>query len=217
MRNVMRWVLAGAAACALAAASVASACDYSGYVVCKGTTQGVKDVAVWIDYADAPWDVQVTDTSGFFSGRVGGTESWYGVTLDVNGALIPEPDWYCNASGDPVFLGTYEVALPGCTPPPPPPPPPPGCVAPTGMLTGAYCPARPIGNPDKECGLLGLAPLTKDDFGQGSSTFASTGAAAVLVKSGGCYNIYANVVKGQLLVPVADSGAISHVTYCTCK
>jgi hypothetical protein len=222
MRNAVRVLLAATAACFLGAASTARPCEcsFTGKVVCPGTTQGVDLVKVYLYVDQTVWASAVTGADGSFSGVVGGPQT-LNVALDLGpagvtgtGQYVFEPPTTCTDLGTPITLPTFEVSVPGCSPPPPPPPP--GCQAPEGMRTGAYCPARPLGNPKAECSLLGLAPLDKDDGLNGQSFVATTDAAAALVKSGSCYNIYANVTKGEFLFPVPNSGGISHVTYCTC-
>lgn len=191
----------------LAGATRASATPVSGQVVCKGTDVGVSNVTVAFE-RDPDWREGATDATGSFVVLVPYVDGISNVWLDTgSGIFLYGP---VDIASQPF---TFEVEVPGCTPPPPPPPP--SCPELEELTEGPFCLSKPLGNPKRECGALGLVPVYKDDNLSGVSYPASTAADVALVKSGNCYNLVIGVAQGEpLSQPYAQS--ISHVTYCAC-
>jgi hypothetical protein len=214
MGRVKTGLLVAVAACVVGWATPARACHVSGTIVCQNdTSKGVSGVEVTLtSYVEAVGTASTTD--GTWATQVNFTNMDYVLNLDGK-------TYTCDANGDPIVVGEIQVDDPvQCgEPPPPPPPPPPACTPkmPTGVVF-PYCPARPLGNPKAECDLFGLAVLDKTDIsGGGKSILAADSAVLALVKAGGCYDVFLNVIKDQTVLTAPFSQGISHVTYCTCK
>ncbi len=202
-------LLAVAVACLLGTSTAAWACNVYGSIVCKSDSAvGVSGVDVILTQVPEGTVYSTTSSAdGTFYLHVNTANRAYDVNLD--GQV------FCDASGTPIYMDAIQVddalQCPGE------PPPPPACVPtiPTGV-TFPYCPAHPLGNPKSECSLFGLVVLDQQDTAGGSSVVASTTAALALVKAGGCYDVFLNVVADQTLLTAPFTQGISHVTYCTC-
>lgn len=206
MRKVALAFLAAAIGI-IGTASVASACDVTGKVVCTGTTIPADDVNVVLtgvlNGSEGTVYSDLTDQNGIFFMHVGGGN--FLVNLDPNLTLV------CTGPTIDLTATPFEADGPNC-------PPVNQCTptVPEGV-TFPFCPARPIGNPKAECEFFGLVVVDKTDVSNGGlSLLASTTAPLALVKAGGCYSMFQNVVKDQTLLTAPFTQGISHVTYCTC-
>lgn len=220
MRAVKTVLLAAAAASVMATSTTAWACDLYGSVVCStDASVGVSGVQVIFtsETVEGGWP-----SVPFVFDAVSGADGTFythldqaGLSYDVN---VMATDVVCNANGDPIYLDPIvvddSVQCPGT---PPPPPPPPQCVPtmPAGV-TFPYCPSRPIGNPKAECKLFGLEVLDKNDGLSGATVFATQTAPVAIVKAGGCYDVFLNVVKDVTVLEAPFSQGLSHATYCAC-
>lgn len=220
MSGAKRGFLVVAVTCLMGTSTAAWACDVFGSVVCATNPDvGVSGVQVIIGTEPYP-EVAVSTTSGAdgsFATHVDYLGMWYDVNL-----VAGTHDIYCGVdpltqSGAPIHLDPILVDdVEKCGTPPPPPPPPTCVVTPPANVTFPYCPRRPIGNPKAECGLFGLAVLDKAES-TGRSVYAAHTAPVALVKAGGCYDVFYDVVKDVTLLTAPYAQGLSHETYCVCK
>lgn len=219
MKTWKRTLLA-AAVLLLGGAGAAWACPVSGSIVCKNDPAvGVSGVNISFTLVSDPNAAAnaSSGTDGTFSTYLSWV-GWYDVNLiagspNVECAIDPK-----TGTGAPIHLDAILVDDPVKCPQPPPPPPP-GCtVTPPAGIAFPYCPARPLGTAKAECGLFNLAALGKDDLsGGGRTTTATLTAPVAIVKAGGCYQVFYDVVADETLLTAPFQQGISHVTYCTCK
>jgi hypothetical protein len=203
----------------LSAASSAWACgdwpcpSYSvvGSVVCQDTGAALPDVGVTVT-AGAVSVTDTTDGAGewSFSGSSCAAGS-YEVTLDLSSAggsasyaLGP----VAMGCADPFTVPAFVVNPPSCAPS--------GCEALEGFPERyTFCDSTI--NPNDECQAISpyLTTIYKQDV-SGSTTPATTDAAAAIVKAGGgCFTVYIGVTQGDILSKPYKQG-ISHVSYCAC-
>jgi hypothetical protein len=210
MRKTTMGFMVATAICLMGTATVASACPITGKVVCTGTTIPADGVdVIFTGYAGGGTGMtfsDITDQNGIFVTHLYGGE--YTVNLD------PAATISCNGTnetGIDLTASPFEADGPNC-------PPVNQCVPtmPTGV-TFPFCPARPLGNPKAECALFGLVVADKTEISGGpSSVTAAVTAPLALVKAGGCYDVFLNVVQGETPITAPFTQGISHVTYCTC-
>ena len=216
--SVKSVLLAAVAAFVLGWSTTASACDVYGSIVCKNDPAiGVSGIEVTVALSEIPQISvsTVSGTDGTFATHVNYVGYWY----DVN--IIPgTQDGFCWAPddatpGSPIYLDPVQIDDPVKCPAPPPPPP--TCtVTPPADIAFPYCPSKPIGSAVKECALFNLPVLDKVDASLGLSTVATQTAPVAIVKAGGCYSAFLNVVKDETVLSAPFRQGISHVTYCAC-